>query len=111
MGLELSPCQEEIVKLRCNGLLIKEIADVRFVEEDTVKTHFKRALKKNKITSAWELVARYAAANPHIFKTAIAVVFTVIQSFSIATSNDDVRRFKTSRKGHRTHKTARKWKQ
>lgn len=68
MKLNLTKSETKIVELKAKGYPAKKIGDMRFVSINTVKTHIKNALKRNKLGNGFELVARYAASNPEIFK-------------------------------------------
>lgn len=83
MKLELTKSESEVVKLKALGYAEKEIAEIRFNSIHTIKTHVKRALTKNSINNGFELVARYAASNPDIFKNVIVILFLSIQSLMI----------------------------
>lgn len=102
----LSKSESENVRLRALGFINKEIADQRCVTLETVKKQFKVAVAKTNVRSTFELVARYAQANPNLFKNAVASLFLVIQIGMITQTHKVERTHRTSRT--RTHKTVRR---
>lgn len=98
MALELTKSENEVVRLKCLGFSEKQIACQRFVSLHTVKTLAKRALRKNNLKNGFELVARYAANHPNLFKNMLVVLFLSIQGFIISIDADiDLRRSTRSR--------------
>ncbi len=98
MKLQLTKTEAEVVRLKALGHCEKQIASIRFNSIHTIKTHVKRALTKNALTNGFELVARYAANHPDIFKHAIIVLFLSIQGLICVTENDiNLRRSTRSR--------------
>jgi len=83
MALNLSKSERDVIRLKCLGLIEKQIADKRCVSLNTIKTQVKRAIEKTGVKNGYELVARFALDNPNIFKNSMVVFFLTIQSFMI----------------------------
>ena len=79
----LTKSENEVIKLKSLGFINKEIADKRCVSIHTIKTHVKRAIKKTGVSSAYELVARYAISDPNLFRNLIVALFLSIQGLII----------------------------
>lgn len=81
MKLDLREHEIEVIELKAKGFLEKQICDKLFVSIHAVKMRIKRALKRNNLSNGFELVARYAAKHPEIFKKAfIVAIATVVKS-------------------------------
>ncbi|MAX71844.1 MAG: hypothetical protein CMC76_12235 [Flavobacteriaceae bacterium] len=101
----LTKSENEVVKLKAQGYLEKEIADLRCVSIHTVKTQVKRAIQKASAKSSYHLIAKYAAVHPELFKTMIAVMFLSIQSIVMFGDYTDDYRKPTKQKTHKVYRT------
>ena len=54
--IQLTKCESEIAALVAQGLSSLQIAECLFISEETVKTHRRRMLQKNDISSFTQLV-------------------------------------------------------
>lgn len=88
MKLTLTKSETRVVRLKALGFCEKQIADKLFNSINTIKTHVKRAMMKNSLKNGFELVARYAANHPNMFRNAIVVLFLSIQGFICVAEND-----------------------
>lgn len=89
MELSLSKSETEVVHLKALGYSEKQIANKRFRSIHTVKKQVKDALTRNAISNGFELVARYAANHPNMFKNAIVVLFLAIQGLMFVDFKED----------------------
>lgn len=93
MELELTTIEENYTVHKCKGLPEKQIADKCYRSVHAVKQALKRAMKRNNISNGFELVARYAAAHPEIFRNLIVVICMTAQSISMFSDyRDDFKR-------------------
>ncbi|WP_341217070.1 LuxR C-terminal-related transcriptional regulator [uncultured Wocania sp.] len=95
MELSLTKSEKEVVKLKALGYGEKQIASVRFNSINTIKTHVRNALEKNNLKNGFELVARYAANHPNMFRNMIVALFMSIQGLTMISGDDIYRIYKT----------------
>jgi DNA-binding CsgD family transcriptional regulator len=105
----LTKSENEVIRLKALGYYEKEIADIRCTSIHTVKALVKRAIKKTKAKSSYEVVARFAITCPNLFKYAVVALFMSIQAYMIQTEfNEDLRRPNTQKTVRRGARRSRK---
>jgi DNA-binding CsgD family transcriptional regulator len=105
MKLELTQCEIKVVEYKARGFSAKQICDKLFVTVHTIKQHTKNALRRNALANGFELVARYSANHPELFRNAVVIGFLCIQGLiCLDVQNYDFKRSKSKAKTVRLFK-------
>ena len=89
----LTPSENEVIQLKAMGLIEKEIADKRCVSLNTVKAQVKSSIRKLRVRTGYQAVAKYVANHPELFRNMVVAMFMSAQSIVMfADYRDDYRK-------------------
>jgi DNA-binding CsgD family transcriptional regulator len=102
--LQLTPSENEVIQLKALGFIEKEIADQRCVSINTVKAQVKSSIRKLRVRTGYQAVAKYVATHPDRFKHMIVTLFMAIQSIVMFNDYREDYRRPAKQKTYRVYK-------
>ena len=101
----LTKSENEVIQLKALGFIEKEIADKRCVSLNTIKAQVKSSIRKLRVRTGYQAVAKYVATHPDRFKHMIVTLFMAIQSIVMFGDYTDDYRKPTKQKTHKVYRT------